>query len=213
VVLVDTSDHLTETTKREVRQILSEQITSLPVDYKLDIRILDVPNNKSRSLFLRCNPGDGAGLSEWTDNPTIARKRWTEEFQKRADQAILDSLRPEQAISSPLMGAIQDIAIEQFSASNAREIPKSLVIISDMLENTRDYSQYARAGDLSYERYKRSPAYLKYRTDLHGAKVTIHYVRRLGVKMDTLPHIQFWRQWIADNQGSWDRAKSLQGAE
>lgn len=211
VVLVDTTDNLPETTKREVRQFLNDLITELPAYNKLDIRVLDAPNAKSQSLFSRCNPGDGAGLSEWTDNPAIARKRWIEGFQKPAEEAMVFSLRFDRAAASPIMAAIQDIAIDQFSAANVRNVPKTLIVISDMIEHTREYSQYS--GDLTFDRYKRSPAYLKYRTDLHGAQVTIGYVRRLGTKIDAKRHPGFWQEWIVDNRGSVGRIRSLQGAE
>jgi len=42
-----------------------------------------------------------------------------------------------------------------------QNIPKSLIVISDMLEFTPDYNQYPPA-DLSYARFRRSPAYPKY---------------------------------------------------
>jgi len=82
-----------------------------------------------------------------------------------------------------------------------------------MLENTRDYNQYQNLADLSYQRFRQSPAYLKYRTDLHGARVTIEYVQRLQPKgIDTVRHIEFWKQWISDNRGTFEIARRLQGA-
>ena len=82
VVLVDTSDDLPETTRREVLGQLDDMITMLPPFYRLDIRVLDIAGVRSRSLFSKCNPGDGAGLSEWTDNPRIARLRWIDGFSE-----------------------------------------------------------------------------------------------------------------------------------
>src|SRR6478735_3127540 len=81
VVLVDTSDDLPEPARREVAGILDDLITRLPPYHKLDIRVLDIAGMRSRSLFSRCNPGDGAGLSEWTSNPQLARMRWLEDFR------------------------------------------------------------------------------------------------------------------------------------
>lgn len=77
-----------------------------------------------------------------------------------------------------------------------------------MIEHTPDYSQYK--GDFSYEHYKHSVAYKKQHTDLHGADVTILYVQRLG--MDSGKHIQFWQDWIQDNNGSTKEFEKLQGA-
>jgi hypothetical protein len=139
VVLVDTSDDLPDTTRREVLGMLEDMIASLPPFYRLDIRVLDIAGVRSRSLFSKCNPGDGAGLSEWTDNPRIARMRWIDGFRKPAADAVKNSIASAKANSSPIMAAIQDIAIDQFSSAAAQNAEKTLFVISDMLEYTRDY--------------------------------------------------------------------------
>jgi hypothetical protein len=215
VVLVDTSDDLPETTRREILGQLDDMITTLPPFYRLDIRVLDIAGERSRSLFSKCNPGDGAGLSEWTDNPRIARLRWIEDFRKPAALAMKSSVASAKANSSPIMAAIQNIAIDQFSSVASQDARKTLYVISDMIEYTRDYSQYPRAGDLSFQRYKQSPAYLKFRTDLHGATVIVRYVTRLvngQPLVDGTQHIEFWKAWIEDNRGIFGGAKRLQGA-
>jgi hypothetical protein len=213
VVLVDTSDDLPDIAQRQVLGILDDQITGLPAYYKLDIRVLDVPAGRSRSLFSKCNPGDGNGLSEWTHNPRIARMRWIESFKAPASEAVQHSVVTAQARSSPIMGALQDIAVDEFSSSAAQSVPKALIVVSDMIENTRDYNQYQNLADLSYQRFRQSPAYLKYRTDLHGARVTIDYVQRILPKgIDTVRHIEFWKDWITDNRGTFEIARRLQGA-
>jgi hypothetical protein len=215
VVLVDTSDDLPETTRREVLGQLDDMITTLPPFYKLDIRILDIAGTRSRSLFSKCNPGDGVGLSEWTDNPRIARLRWIEDFRKPAAEAVKNSVATAQSSSSPIMAAIQDIAIGQFSNAASESAKKTLYVISDMIEFTKDYSQYPRAGDLSFQRYRQSPAYLKFRTDLHGAAIIIRYVTRQSggqPLVDGTKHMEFWKAWIEDNRGVFGSVKRLQGA-
>ncbi|AWM06087.1 hypothetical protein [Bradyrhizobium symbiodeficiens] len=214
VVLVDTSDDLPETTRREVLVILDDLIATLPPFYKLDIRVLDIAGARSRSLFSKCNPGDGAGLNEWTDNPRIARLRWIENFRKPASDAVKNSMASAKAANSPLMAAIQDIAIDQFSSAANQNAKKTLIVISDMIEYTRDYSQYPTAGDLSFQRYKQSPAYLKFRTDLHGATVVIRYVTRQPKGqplLNDIKHGEFWIQWMKDNGASTTAVKRLQG--
>ncbi len=211
VVLVDASDDLPAAAQREVLGLLKDEILALPSYYKFDIRVLDIPVARSRSLFSKCNPGDGSGLSEWTDNPQIARMRWIESFDKPAQEAMKWSLASAKAKSSPIMGAIQDIALDEFSSASVREIPKKLIVISDMLEYTSAYGQYPSQGDLSFQRYKQSPAYLNYRTDLHGARLSIDYVQRAQVKIDAARHIQFWNDWTIDSKGTFE-AHRLQGA-
>jgi hypothetical protein len=212
VVLVDTSDDLPDIAQREVLGILDDQITVLPAYHKLDIRVLDVPSGRSRSLFSKCNPGDGEGLSDWTSNPRLARMRWIDSFKQPASEAIKHSVVAAQARNSPIMGALQDIAVDEFSSAAAQQVPKTLIIVSDMIENTRDYNQYQNLADFSYQRFRQSQAYLKYRTDLHGARVTIEYVQRMLKGIDTVRHIEFWKEWITDNRGTFELARRLQGA-
>jgi hypothetical protein len=212
VTLVDTSDDIFDTTRHEVLNVLHDQIKQLPEYYMLDIRVLDTVNARSRSLFLKCNPGDGIGLSEWTRNPRLARLNWIDSFNKPANEAVNSSLASAKAKNSPIMGALQDIALDQFSKAAVQRIPKTLIVISDMLEFTKDYSQYPSAGDLSYQRFMKSTAYLKYRTDLHGAVVNIEYVVRQLPRIDSGKHILFWREWIVDNRGAFGHARRLQGA-
>lgn len=215
VVLVDTSDDLPEATRREVQVILDDLVATLPPFYRLDIRVLDIVRGRSRSLFSKCNPGDGAGLSEWTDNPRIARLRWIENFRKPASEAVKNSIASAKAASSPLMAAIQDIAIDEFSGAANQNAKKALIVISDMIEYTRDYSQYPSAGDLTFQRYKQSPAYMKYRTELYGAAVSIRYVTRQPKGqplLNDIKHAEFWIQWMKDIGASSVDVKRLQGA-
>jgi hypothetical protein len=215
VVLVDTSDELPEMTRREVLSLVDEIVATLPPYYKLDIRVLDIAGSRSRSLFSKCNPGDGVGLSEWTANPNLAKRRWTESFRTPASDAVPNSLASAKANSSPIMAAIQDIAIDQFSGAARQDAKKTLFVISDMIEHTKDYSQYPRAGDLSFQRYKQSPAYLKYRTDLRGATVFLRLVTRQvngKLLLDDGQLMKFWQEWIVDSRGSVGGMKRLQGA-
>lgn len=212
VVLVDATDDLPEVAKRQAFQILDDLILSLPAYYKLDIRVLDIGAMRSRSLFAKCNPGDGSGLSEWVSNPRAARERWIENFRKPARAAIENSLGSAKSQSSPIMAGLQDIAVGEFSSASAQKAAKILTVISDMVEYTRDYNQYPRGGDLSYERFRRSPAYLKYRTDLHGAELKIEYIQRTFMTEPYVQaHMEFWRQWKYDNGGSKFSVRRLQG--
>jgi hypothetical protein len=111
---------------------------------------------------------------------------------------------------SPIMETVQRIAVERFTGRVVETVPKSLVIISDMLEHEPDYSQYS--GDLSYGRFKASRAYKKVQTDLHGADVMIYYIQRRSARpVNSVDHIRFWADWIRDNKGRLKQANKLQG--
>jgi len=212
VMLLDTSDPLPTPTKEDAIKRLTDKADTLPDYALLDIRILDPAHPAGRQVFALCNPGDGRGLNEFTGNPSIAKKRWRERFREPLDKALNVSMQPQPSATSPILSTLQGIALERFSGAAAVKIEKSLVIVSDMIENEKDYSQYQ--GDLSYQRFKGTPAYLKLRTDLNGAHVHILYVQRF-TKRQINPTLlmQFWSDWVGDNRGAPDgTVVRLQGA-
>ncbi len=210
VVLLDSTDEIPDIAKREIRTVLVDMAETLPAYELLEIRLLDPKTPGGRSIFSRCNPGDGSGLSEYTANPRLARQRWLDGFRQPLDVALEAGFEALPGKTSPIMETIQQIAVERFTGRNVEEVPKSLVVISDMLQHGPDYSQYT--GDLSFARFKASRAYKKVQTDLHGADVLIYYIQRqTGKPINSADHIKFWAEWIHDNNGRLKQASKLQG--
>jgi hypothetical protein len=210
VVLLDSTDEIPEIGKHEIKTVLLDMAETVPVHGMLELRLLDPKIPGGREIFAKCNPGDGAGLSEYTANPRLARKRWLEGFRQPLEESLGAGFAPTPGKTSPIMATVQRIAVDRFSGHTAEEMPKSLVLVSDMLENAPDYSQYS--GDLSYGRYKASRAYKRLQTDLHGAEVSIYYIQRASAKpFNSADHIRFWADWIRDNRGRFRQANKLQG--
>jgi hypothetical protein len=209
VVLLDASDDLPAIARRQLQGSLAELAAAIPEYGRLELRVLSPAAQGGETVFDKCNPGDGSNLSELVANPALARRRWAEGFKGPLDAALAAGLSPSPSDTSPIMETIQAIAVDRFSSNKAEEIPKKLVIISDMVQNAQGYSQYN--GDLSFERYKESRAYKRLRTDLHGAEVTIWYVQRSKPQVDSGRHITFWKSWVEDNGGWLSSAEKLQG--
>jgi hypothetical protein len=210
VVLLDSTDEIPDIGKHEIRSVLLDIAETLPVYGLLELRLLDPKTPGGRQIFAKCNPGDGAGLSEYTANPRIARKRWLEGFRQPLEESLDAGFQPAPGKTSPIMETVQQIAVDRFSGRAAEAIPKSLILVSDMLENEPDYSQYT--GDLSYSRYKSSRAYKKLQTDLHGAEVIIYYIQRItSMPISSADHIRFWADWVHDNKGHFKQANKLLG--
>jgi hypothetical protein len=210
VVLLDSTDDIPDIGKHEIRTVLLDMAEAVPVHGLLELRLLDPKLPGGRQIFAKCNPGDGADLSEYTANPRLAKKRWLEGFRGPLENALESGFQPLPGKTSPIMETVQRIAVDRFTGRAAEDAPKSLVVVSDMLENAPDYSQYA--GDLTYGRFKASRAYKRLQTDLHGAEVTIYYIQRASAKpFNSADHIRFWADWIRDNKGHFKQANKLQG--
>jgi len=208
--LLDTSDDLPEPAKREIKTYIIDIAGALPVKGLLDIRLLDPAVRGGRRDFERCNPGDGSDLDNLTGNPELAKKRWRETFRQPLDEAIDAGIRPISTQTSPILETLQAIALDRFTGQSVANLPKTLIVVSDLIEHGPDYSQYR--GDLSYDKFRASLAYRKVRTDLHGASVRLFYVQRLIARpLNSGAHIQFWIDWIQDNNGRFVDAKKLQG--
>jgi hypothetical protein len=211
VMLLDTSDPLPEASKEDAIKRLTDIADGLSDYMLLDIRILDPAYPAGRKVFSLCNPGDGKGLSEFTGNPRLAQKRWRERFRAPLDQALNTSFVPNASETSPLLATLQGIALDRFAGKTAGSLQKTLVIVSDMIENGKDYSQYR--GDLSYHHFQETSAYRKLRTDLNGARVQILYVERFTKRqIDSTALMRFWAEWVQDNRGQFVSAIRLQGA-
>ena len=94
-----------------------------------------------------CNPGSGEGISEFTGNPRLANKRFRERFAVPIDAAIGQVVHTEAARTSPIIESIRGIAVSTFVEPPAPGYEHRLIVISDMLQNTRNASHY-RGGQI-----------------------------------------------------------------
>ena len=206
-ILLDSTDKLPEQAGGQIKTRVLELAGLVPKHGLLEFRLLDASAQKGVVLFGKCSPGDGSDANPITQNPDRIRKRWAE-FVKALEASIAKASDSEKQDSSPIMEAIQEIAIDRFETIKVDSSKKQLVVISDMIQNGSGYSQYS--GDLSYDRFKQSPAYRQTHTDLTGAGVTIFYIQR-GANIDRGKHMEFWLAWIKDNGGAFEKAEVLQG--
>lgn len=210
VVLLDATDDLPVQARTEITRLLTDMVTQTPKDGLIEIRLLDPQQRGGRTIFSKCNPGDGSDLSEWTANPALARRRWVESFQKPLQTALETGLRPSKADVSPILSTLQMIAIERFSGPAIQAIPKRLTVLSDMIEHGQSYSQYS--STLSYEAFRRLDIYRDIRTDLNGSEVTFYQIqRRTRRPIPSADLIKFWIEWTRDNGGRFREALKLQG--
>jgi len=209
VILIDISDPLPETSKIEANLLLSEIAEAIPMHGLLDIRQLTSNSPYQKMLFAKCSPARGRNQTYSTGNPELAEKKWRESFFEPAKKAIEQSLSPSRADNSPIMAAIQRIAIERFLPNSSESAQKRFIIVSDLFESTSLYSQYNKMFD--FENFTKLPAFKTYQTDLHGASVDVFYVQR-RFDYSERGHVSFWEQWFEANHGRIESIKKLQGA-
>jgi hypothetical protein len=141
--------------------------------------------------FCRCSPGFG-GLGI-TDNPRMIRARFEATFGGPLDTLLDDVTRRETAPRSPIMEAVREVGeLREFTDVTG---PRRLLVVSDMLQNSEAWSQYA--GRASFASLSRSPAWRDLDAALRGVSVEIVYLHRpRDARFQGAPHRRFWREYF-----------------
>jgi len=201
-VLIDLTDPLSVIQREDLKKRLYDFKEDLAQYGNLQIYpIGTITNSLLKPTINICNPGRGDNLNTVTGNPVLMKKKWREKFSNPLDQ-ILDNLLskdiPENV--SPIMESIQSIVISAFKGKALIDIPKKLIIISDMIQNSPALNQYQ--GNISFEQFKLSPNFSKVRADLKNVEVDIIYIRReTFTKLQGRAHIIFWEKFIHEMGG------------
>lgn len=156
-----------------------------------------------------CNPGDGSDISGLTGNPRMAAVRYEREFRERISSTLDAVLNVTPADQSPIMSMVQAVTIATFPVANDGK-PKRLIIVSDMLENTANYSHYSDRVD--FGAVKKQPWFQHLATPMAGVKVEILYVSRQGSEArQNRGHMLFWEQFFMHLGASVTRVDRIGG--
>lgn len=208
-VLFDTSDPVPQATMGDLANKFRQIAGSIKQGGYLWVGSLTSAPGTLEVLFSRCNPGDGSTVDVWTSNPGKHQKIWEEAFDKPLKELTGQLPSDTQADQSPIMAGIQKLKLSLFDNGAFDGVPKRLILVSDMMENTPAYSQYKSGAD--YSVFKKSAANARFRTDLLGADVTVLYFNRPERKFPSVDHANFWTQWFSDNGGNLSDFTKLEG--
>lgn len=216
VVLVDTTDPLSAIQRAAVMVRLNQIVSRLRLNEEIAVYSIKSTGDPLKHDFVICRPIKPSEVSELTGNRQIAQRRFDETFEPKVHAVLAASTATAgSSARSPIMAAIQAIAVSAFQAGDAAgasgtPLPKRLVIVSDMLENSEAGNHYKGAPD--FQAFKITPAYARVRSHLDDVAVTILYLRRddaAGVQ--GVSHIRFWNQWFADQGASVDDVAAIEG--
>jgi hypothetical protein len=167
---------------------------SLTIGTKLILYVIEDKKKEISPDFIICNPGTGEHSNQYTTNPSLIKKRWREKFENPLNTIIEEFLKPSTAQNSPIMEMFQVVALSAFPSTND-SVKKRIIIISDMLHHTPEWSHYRSQLDIGA--LKKTAYYQKVGTDLQNASVEILYVRRDGMdQVQTKRHALFWADYI-----------------
>jgi hypothetical protein len=195
VVIIDVTDPLSESQRLSVRNKLDSLRDDLEKFEKLVIYALDETNFASpEPIFSLCRPGTGQDANELYQNPKKIRARYDKQFGDPLDQLLLEVSNKKGAKVSPIMEMIRNVAYTKDLAAN--DVRKRLIIVSDLLQHTKDYSHYRTKAD--YTKFSTSHFSSQVQAPLLDVDVYIHYLLRPKNKqLQSAGHVLFWEQYIA----------------
>ena len=208
-ILLDVTDPISPTTATDLRNNFQDTVNSVPVGGLIQVYALTDVAGELKMTFSGCNPGSGADADEWTSNPRLRQKRWEEGFEKPLKELAEKMDQGAEGKQSPIMAGIQKINLDVFGNPSFKSILKTLVIASDMIEHTKNYSMYSTGPD--YAKFLKTSARDEYRTTLTDVTVRMLVFQRPGLKFTTEQIGEFWANWVVANKGSWGGYVRLEG--
>lgn len=209
VLLVDKTDPLDFTQKQAFENSLEALVTrGVPPGYLLSVFVLGEDYKATAApIFEECNPGDGAGASELNSNRAHLKRRFEEGFREPISR-LLDELETKRSSRySPIFEMLGMVSINGFRKENVSG-PRRLIIVSDMLHNTPEYSMYR--GTLDFERFHQSDYGRKMTTYFNGVDVEVQYLLNTP-QLQTRRHLKFWEDYFAASGGRIVAVRPLEG--
>jgi hypothetical protein len=197
VILLDASDAFSEGQLLQIKNALARVRDQMPRFGLLEMYTLSAGDERLvKPVFHLCQPGTGADLNALYQNPQLAKERWEKGFKDKLDGELNQLLHAPDEATSPIFEAIQATAVRSFGDPAYDEVPKRLIVISDLIQNVPGkQSQYK--GLPSFEAFKTSPYFSQVRADLEKVQVDLYYLNRSGSHVQGINHIQFWDQYFA----------------
>jgi hypothetical protein len=205
-VLLDRTDTFNPTQQAAIRDHLNEVKDHTPQYGLLQVYTVEPTQEKLlKPIFSACSPGRGDGMNKWTQNPRLAEERWQAIFADPLRHLLDSIIDGGDAQISPIMESIQSIAVTKLGTGQVKSqnIPRRLIVISDLLQYVPEYSQYRPYSD--FKHFKALPYYQNVRSDLSGITVEFWYVRRQKtLHLQTTKQQDFWRDYISDQGATVD---------
>ena len=223
-IILDATDAISDITEVALLKIMTALVERTPRYGRISLFVIGNDGIDREPAFTFCNPGKLEDLNELARlgiiaNPEWIRDRW-DDYRSRTLDAIRKSLdRSFEAGSSPVLQGIQLVALllpkVREDLRPERQPRNRIVIFSDMLEHTSDFSVYRSGFDI--EAFRQSDAYKKFIMDLNGVVIEIHFVMRTATAGKNLTDYvmtrNFWRTILIDEMNAYDlRPFRLPGA-
>ncbi|UIF88585.1 hypothetical protein [Cupriavidus sp. UYPR2.512] len=209
VLLVDRTDPMTFIQKNafetEFRDIVEHRT---PKGALLSVFVLGEDFTETAKPILEiCNPGSGEDKSEFNANLKRLRTQYETKFVKPVLKQTDSLISIKGSNKSPIFEMIQLVGINGFR-SHAIDGERRLIIVSDMLHNTPEFSMYKQLPD--FETFAQTPYGRKVQADLQGVEVELEYLMN-DPQRQTRRNAKFWEDYFNKAHARLVSARPMEG--
>jgi hypothetical protein len=198
-LLIDATEGFSPSQSLLISKHMESIIETSLIDEKFTFYALNDNADTFSPLFEICNPGDGSDQNELTANVRRLYQSWETGFKQRITSNVQSLIDENGAESSPILEMLKFVAIQSMFDSAAPQ--KRLVVVSDLIHNTSEYSQYSEPS--RFEHIENSPYLRQVLPDLRNVDVEILYIFRSNLnEIQNRGHIQlFWERLFTEAGG------------
>ncbi len=146
-IIIDKTDEYSPAQADFIADAIRRTRDRLDVGERLSLFELDAKGQfDPRGEFSLCNPGRGDQVNALFRNPKMIEERYAALFEAPMDDILSDLVTPKEAPNSPILEALARLA--QTDAFSDRAPRRSVVLISDMLQNSEFFTAYGGGGEM-----------------------------------------------------------------
>lgn len=202
VVLIDHTDKLNTIQKSSLETRLLDLANELPKNYH-EIKVFSVDKVTDKVLTPEidlCNPGSKKEMNEYTENKKIVQKQYEDRFKNHLNEILDRIFNASSANQSPIMEALQSVSVTSFIGEKNNNVHKKLILVSDLLQHTSEFSLYH--GIIDFSEYKKTDHWKSTKSDLSGVDVEIFFLHRNGdSSLQNSKLMDFWMHFF-EQQGA-----------
>ena len=136
-----------------------------------------------------CNPGPPERWDHLYKNADVVKRRH-HRFYAELEAQLLTSLSFPEAKQSPVLEATYGIGVRVFSAQQVRNAQKRLILVSDLMQNTKTLSFFS--GPIDYEQWQKRREARLTRPDLRDVAVTALMIPGARADLQKASLANFW---------------------
>ncbi|MEL6258535.1 MAG: hypothetical protein AAFQ67_05730 [Pseudomonadota bacterium] len=192
VLMIDQSDPFVERDYDWVAALLDEESRLLPKYGRLTVVTPDSARPyQPRVVFSACTPGSADRANPIFENPRMIEHRWRSDFKDQLTERVDALLKDDQASNSPLGETVFAVFDRPDFQDTVRR--RRLVIVSDLMQNSEEFSFYTSGADrLAFGQTRLASE----KPDMTGADVVARIVPRQEYDLPISSLRVFWEDYF-----------------